>query len=169
MSEHKRNKKMFLEAYDSYASALYRHCYFHVYSEARAEELVQETFLKTWQYLERGNKVENMKAFLYRVANNLIIDNSRKKKEESLEALQETVLGFEPSSDEHIDISLNALTHEIKEAMESLPESYKEIIVLRYIDDMTPKEIAELLNTTANTVSVKINRAIKLLREVLGE
>lgn len=58
----------FLAAYDEWADAIYRHCFFRVYSKERAEELVQDTFMKTWQYLEKGNEVENLKAFLYKVA-----------------------------------------------------------------------------------------------------
>ena len=63
----------FLNAYDAYADAIYRHCFFRVFSKERAEELAQETFMKTWEYVARGNVIENYKAFLYRVTNNLII------------------------------------------------------------------------------------------------
>ena len=79
----------FLTAYDKYADAIYRHCFFRVFSKEKAEELTQETFMRTWQYLEDGKEVLNLRAFLYRVANNLIIDHSRKKKEERLDNFHE--------------------------------------------------------------------------------
>lgn len=158
-------KNMFLEAYDKYADAIYRHCFFHIFSSSRAEELAQETFFKTWQYIENGNKVENIRAFLYRVANNLIIDETRKKKEESLDALMEEPNVFEPSYDGSAKIQRQAMAKEIMTAMDLLPAQHREVLVLRYIDDLDPKEMAEILNTNANTVSVRINRALAFLKD----
>src|SRR3989344_5246570 len=74
-----KKEKEFLDAYQQYADAIYRHCYFRVYNKDLAEDLTQETFIKTWKYLSEGKEVKNIKAFLYRVAVNLIIDHSRKK------------------------------------------------------------------------------------------
>jgi len=79
MQQDKREKE-FLDAYEKYADAIYRHCYFRVYNKELAEDLTQETFIKTWKYIVEGKEVKNIKSFLYRVAVNLIIDNSRKKK-----------------------------------------------------------------------------------------
>lgn len=157
-------QRQFLEAYDSYSSAIYRHCFFRVYSKTRAEELVQETFMRVWNYLMQGKKVDNIRAFLYRVANNLIIDESRKKKEESLEVLMDKSPGFEPSYSGHKTMEKKLLYSEVVEGMDDLPADYKDILMLRYVNDMDPKEIAEILETNANNVSVKINRAVKALK-----
>ena len=74
----------FTKAYDELSDAIFRHCWFRIGDRERAKDLMQETFTKSWQYISRGEKVDNLKAFLYRVANNLIIDEYRKKKELSL-------------------------------------------------------------------------------------
>jgi RNA polymerase sigma-70 factor (ECF subfamily) len=157
-------QQQFLQAYDNYSEAIYRHCFFRVYNKTRAEELVQETYMRVWQYLMQGKKVENLRAFLYRVANNLIIDESRKRKEESLEVLMEKSPAFEPSYEGHKTIEKKLLYTQVVEGMQYLPPDYKEILTLRYIDDLDPKEIAEILETNANNVSVKINRAVKALK-----
>ncbi|MCL5666246.1 MAG: RNA polymerase sigma factor [Patescibacteria group bacterium] len=157
-------QQQFLSAYDNYHEAIYRHCFFRVYSKTRAEELVQETFMRVWQYLMQDKKVENIRAFLYRVANNLIIDESRKKKEESLEVLMDKSPAYEPSHEGHKSMEKKVLYGEIIDNMEDLPPDYKDILVLRYVDDLDPKEIAEILDTNANNVSVKINRAVKALK-----
>ncbi len=157
-------QQQFLEAYDKYQEAIYRHCFFRVYSKTRAEELVQETYMRAWQYMAQGKVVENLRAFLYRVANNLIIDESRKKKEDSLEVLMDKSPGYEPSYEGHKKIEKQVLYQEIIEGMDDLPQDYKEILMFRYVHDMDPKEIAEILNTNANNVSVKINRAVKALK-----
>jgi RNA polymerase sigma factor (sigma-70 family) len=157
-------QKGFLKAHQDYSEAIYRHCFFRVFSKTRAEELVQETFMRVWQYLVQGKTVDNMRAFLYRVANNLIIDESRKKKEESLEVIMEKSPGYEPFYEGHKAIEKQIMYKEIVEGMKDLPSDYKEILILRYIEDLDPKEIAEILETNANNVSVKINRAVKALK-----
>lgn len=161
---HKEIQEQFLESYDQYHAAIYRHCFFRVYSKTRAEELVQETFMRSWQYLAQGKTVDNLRAFLYRVANNLIIDDSRKKKEDSLEVIMEKSPGFEPFYEGGKKIEKQVLYNQVIAGMEFLPEDYKEILLLRYVEDLDPKEIAEILNTNANNVSVKINRAVKALK-----
>jgi RNA polymerase sigma-70 factor (ECF subfamily) len=164
-----KTKNEFLAAYDSYSEAIYRHCFFRVFSPQRAEELVQETYLKTWQYLADGKSVENIRAFLYRVANNLIIDDSRKKKEESLEYTLEKNPSLDPVSDGERDLGREWELKEIMAAMSELPADTKELLTFRFVDDLDPKEIAEILEISSNNVSVKLNRAIKSLREVLNK
>jgi len=157
-------EKMFLEAYDSYADAIYRHCYFRVFSKARAQELMQETFMKTWQYLADGKEVQNIRAFLYQVANNLVIDESRKKKEASLDAMLEDDR-FEPPSEAHKDVERGATAKELLSAIHSLDPTDREVLTLRYVDDLDPKEIAQILNIQANAVSVRIHRALEKARQ----
>lgn len=159
------DEQEFIQAYDNYADALFRHCYFRVYDRERAKELVQEVFMKVWDYMREGNFVRNLRAFLYKVANNLIIDEARKKKEESLEELQET--GFQPSS---LDPPLQDIIEgkEMKELLQALSAEYREVILMRYIDDLSPHEIAEVLGISPDLVSVRINRGIKKVQELLG-
>lgn len=157
-------QKQFLDAYDNYGEAIYRHCFFRVYSKTRAEELKQEAFMRVWQYLMQGKVVENIRAFLYRVANNLVIDESRKKKEESLDVLMEKSPAYEPFYEGHKSIEKKIMFNDVVENMDNLPSDYKEILSLRYLQDLDPKEIAEILETNANNVSVKINRAVKALK-----
>src|SRR3989344_6415935 len=79
----------FLEAYDKYADAIFRYCYYRVFDRDKANDYVQEAYCRTWKYLMQGNQIENIRAFLYRTANNIIIDESRKKKSFSLDQIME--------------------------------------------------------------------------------
>lgn len=154
----------FLHAYDAYADAIFRHCYFRVFSRERAKELSQEAFLKTWEYLASGKEVENLRAFLYRVATNLIIDESRKKKSNSIDELSER--GFDPPATRGAgameDISDGKFAMEM---LRTLDRKYRDAILLRYVDDLTPKEIAGILGENENTVSVWIHRGLIELRK----
>lgn len=159
----------FLKCYDEYADAIYRHCFFRVFSKPLAEELMQETFLRTWEYLGSGKQVDNLRAFLYRVATNLVIDHSRKKKEEPLEPLLENAPGLEPALDGAREMERNALAAEVIRAIRDLPEAERQIITLRYVDELEPREIASIMDITPNHVSVKLNRAMKILRKYLND
>ncbi|HRH93022.1 MAG TPA: RNA polymerase sigma factor [Candidatus Peribacteria bacterium] len=158
--------QLLTEAYDAYADAIFRHCYFRVFSRERGKELMQETFMRTWQYLSDGKTVDNMRAFLYRIANNLIVDESRKKRETSLEALQEA--GFDPAGEDG-NVKAAALLEErrVLETLTNLEKPYREVFIMRHIDGLKPAEIAELLGESANTVSVRLHRATEQLRKFL--
>jgi RNA polymerase sigma factor (sigma-70 family) len=157
-------EEKFLAAYDAHADAIYRHIYFRVYSDARAEELVQETFMKTWDYIKDGKRVDNLRAFLYRVATNLVVDDFRKKKEASLDAMLEESDAHEPRTDGRTETERNVLLHDVLETLKKLPEDEREILTLRYVDDLDPKDIALILDITANNASVRLNRAMQSLK-----
>ncbi len=159
-------EKEFLDAYQQYADAIYRHCYFRVYNKDLAEDLTQETFIKTWKYITEGKEVKSIKAFLYRVALNLIIDHSRKK----------TALAFDDMKEKEVSVRLHSIENsmiddfEIKEivaTLDDLDEKYRQVITMRYIDQLSPPEIAKILGISTNAVSVKINYAMKKLREII--
>ena len=163
-------KDGFLAAYDAYADALYRHSYFRVFSKEKAEEFVQEAYFRAWQYIadESHKPVENMRAFLYRILNNLIIDASRKKKEESLDAMLEISPALEPSDNGARGIEQEAMFHDVLRVVQLLNEEDRELITYRYVDDLDPKDIAEIYETNANNISVRLNRAVAKLKQELN-
>lgn len=155
-------KREFIELYDAHADALYRHAYFRVHEAGRAEELVQETFMKAWEHCLREKELpENPKAFLYRVLHNRIIDDYRKKKTVSLEELQES--GFEPAA-ESVEIDVVEIAV-VRELLLDLHPKHRDIVVMRFIDGMTPSEIAGITGERENTVSVRVHRALGKLKE----
>lgn len=160
------NQEAFLKSYDEHADAIYRYCFFRVFDQDRAQDTVQETYLRTWEYLSRGNKIRNPKAFLYRTARNLIIDQSRKKREISLDELIDQ--GFDPGVDnaERADDILDARA--IASHIQQLEPLYREAVTLRYINELRPQEIADILDESENVISVRVNRGINMLRKILN-
>ena len=158
--------QLLTEAYDAYADAIFRHCYFRVFNRERGKELMQETFMRTWVYLQDGKTVDNMRAFLYRIANNLIIDESRKKKEASLEALQEG--GWDPAGTDGNKAGASLVEEgRILRTLEKLDKPYRDVFIMRHIDGLKPQDIAEMLGESANTVSVRLHRATDQLKQML--
>ncbi len=164
-------EQQFAAAYDRYADAIFRHCTFRLLDRERGRDLMQETFLKTWEYVARGNAIDNVQAFLYRAANNLVIDEVRRRKkrvEVSLEDMQEA--GMDIGTDEH-ERSMKSRIDEqrILSLLQKIDEPYREVLVMRYIDELPPAQIAKILGASANVVSVRINRGMKKLQSLLAD
>ncbi len=155
----------FLKVYEREADAIYRYCYFRLYDKEKGSDFMQEAFTKAWQYISEGNDVKNIRALVYKIANNLIIDYIRKKKEASLEALQES--GFEPGAhmNEMSDNYLDAKTALTK--LQHIEQEYREVVYMRYVENLTPREIAEIIGESVNVISVRIHRGIKKLKQIL--
>lgn len=163
-------EEQFLSAYDQYADAIFRHCALRLRDRERGKDLMQETFMKAWEFAASGKEIENIRAFLYRIANNLIVDTARRYKlrtEVSLEDMQEE--GFDvPSSEDTTERTHQRFTQEqVMNLLGQIEEPYRTAVVMRYIDDLSPAEIAETLELSANVVSVRINRGMKKLRSLL--
>ncbi|HXK35847.1 MAG TPA: RNA polymerase sigma factor [Candidatus Paceibacterota bacterium] len=158
-------EKEFLKLYDDLADPIFRHCFFRVSDREKAKDIMQETFTRTWEYLAKGETVKNLKAFVYRVANNLIIDSYRKKKEDSLDRMQED--GFDIGVDEREKIMDMLSGREVIALMADLGDKYREVIVMRYIDDLMPREIAEIIGESENVISVRLHRGLRQLRDLI--
>ena len=155
-------KAYFLQIHDTYADAIYRFCLMKVSSRELAQDLTQEVFMRFWQALREGTKMRSERALLYTMARNLVIDWYRKKKETSLDALSEQ--GTEFMGEDRKDIERTAETREALAVISELDEPSREALTLRYVDGLSPSEIAELSGESANAVSVRINRAMKKVR-----
>lgn len=164
----------FLAAYDEYSDALFRHAHLRVSDRERAIDLVHDTFTKAWSYLRAGHEIEQFRPFLYKVLNNLIIDSYRKKRDSSLDALLDQEGVDEGSFSELTESTVESLaaTLDGRKAftlLESLPDVYREVIILRFVDGLGPKEIAALIEETENTVSVRLHRGLAQLRERMAK
>lgn len=156
-----------MKAYDELSDAIFRHCWFRIGDRERAKDLMQDTFTKSWQYITEGASINNLKPFLYRVANNLIIDEYRKKKEMSLDRLQEQ--GFDPGFDDRTKNESRIDARFAISTINKLDEKYREVVLMRYIDELSPKEIAEVVGESENNVSVRLHRGIKQLKDIFDK
>jgi len=159
-----KTNEHFIKAYDEFSDAIFRHCFFKLSDRELAKDVLQDVFMRTWEYVSQKGEIKNIKAFLYQVANNLIIDQYRKRKYNlSLEEMKET--GFDVPSKEKRDAYFSAEVRNIMEIIKKLDPIYKDVLFFRYVDDLSPKDIAEILNESENVVSVRLNRGIKKIQE----
>ncbi len=167
-------EERFLKAFDEYGDALFRHASLRISDRERAIDVVHDTYTKVWSYIRSGHEIDAFRPFLYKVLNNLIIDEYRKQKEASLDALFEA-----EGVDESIFDDLREDTVERSVAkldggqalaiISELPDIYREVLLFRYVDELKPTEISVLVEETENTVSVRIHRGLHLLRKIMEE
>ena len=151
-------------AHHDYNKGLNSHAFFKIQDHAMGEDMVQDTFLKTWSYLVKGGKIETMKAFLYHILNNLIIDEYRKRKYRttSLDDLVEK--GFEPSTGDHERLIDFLDGKGATLLIARLPLAYQKIMHLRFIQNLSLAEISLITGQTKNTVSVRVCRGLQKLK-----
>lgn len=154
----------FLKWYDEFSDAIFRHVAFRLSDREKAVDVTQEVFIRLWDTVTKGNKIENPRALLYKIANNLIVDEYRKKKTVSLDEMrdeQDFDIGYGgrgdlENGDDHVK-----LLHLISQ----LPEPYKDVLTMRHVDGFSVKEIARRVGETENVVSVRIHRAIQKIKD----
>lgn len=156
-------EKQFLEWHNQFADAIFRHCAFRLSDREKAKDATQETFIRLWKYLSEGKEVLNIRAILYKIANNLIIDEYRRKETFSLDQMQEET-GFDPGYDLRGDIETKDDYAHALTLIESLPPLYRDALIMRHIDGLSVKDIAHSTGETENVISVRIHRAIEKLK-----
>lgn len=150
--------------YASLNTRLKQYAYSRTHDKALADDLIQNTFLKTWAYLVRGGKIKTMEAFLYHVLKALIIDEYRKKKPTSLDALFDK--GFDPSVDDAYRLVDMLDGKQAAALIEQLPVSYQKVMRLRYMQDLSLQEISLITGQTKNAVAVQTHRGLEKLKEL---
>lgn len=166
---HVEGEKAFLAAYDQYADAIFRFLTMKISDREVARDLTQETFTRAWDFCVEGGEIREWRPFLYRTAYNLVVDTYRKKKSVSLDALMEDD-GFavtDNSSGEKSTVARAEMSR-VRKAIDELDETYRDIILMRYTEDLPPQDIARITGLSENVVSVRIHRGVEKLRTILG-
>ena len=162
----------------SYLDALYRTGLRMTRSEAEAEDLVQETFIRAFRFREQFTPGTNLKAWLFRILTNTFINQYRRKavrpETTELDDVEESILyrhmrDVSPGSaspDPEAELIDNTLSSEVKDALEALPEKFRTTLLLD-VEGFSYKEIAEMLDIPIGTVMSRLHRGRKFLQKRL--
>jgi RNA polymerase sigma-70 factor (ECF subfamily) len=151
--------------YDLYAPHIFRYAFTIVRNSDTAEDVVSEAFLRAWTHLPtfRGT---NFRAFLYKIARNYAFDVLRK------DTHCEPLTGEPADSTKESDVMKQAITSEdarrVINALTQLPERYKEVVTLRFLEELSVKETAEVTGLSEIAVRVTQNRGLKKLEKLLS-
>lgn len=167
------DKDAFIRAYDLYVDQLYRFIYFKVGNREEAEDLCSAMFLKTWHYiLENSLKDQKtLKALFYKISRNLIIDHYRKTKGKETMSLDDEkgINVTDEKQNLNHDLELKADLLVLESKLPELKDEYREIIILRFINELSIKEIAEVLDKSRGNVRILIYRSLNALKELLSQ
>jgi len=163
----KNLRKIFGKIYDRYIDRIYRFIFLKVSSQEIAQDLTSETFLRGWESFKNGNKIENPQAFLYKIARNLVTDHYREKGKAQIISA-EYVKITDPRTNLEEKALLDSDIDDIKIALANLRESYQNVVVWHYLDDLPIPEIAKMLEKSESATRVLLHRALKALRNKLS-
>ena len=152
------------ELIEMYYPEILRYCIWNAPNRHLAEDAAQETFLKAIRYFDHYVHKGKFKAFLYQIALNTCVDMKRRKwtTDISLEQLPEEAVYRENGFDE-VDVKL-----QFRQMTDSLPEELQEIVMLRYAQELSMREIAQIVNLPMRTVQSRLRSALKKLKKELS-
>lgn len=155
----------FGKIYNLFYRRIFRFCKFNVAQETDAQDLCQETFLRAYRHLSTFSerKGGSFQAYLFKIARNLIIDARRKKKDVPLKDWHDV----EKADDLGEEIDKEFRKQNLQEAIAKLPESERQIVILRYFEEMTTTEVAEVVGMREGALRVRSHRILKKLKELL--
>ncbi len=171
----------FSKIYDTYNGKIYRFIYLKVESREVAEDLASEVFLSAWSTFAKASasakatadksadkEIENIQAYLYQIARNAVSDHHSSKKVKTVSVDENTdIPDREDPVEEQAMISLEI--ERIKGVIRELNDDYQDLIIWKYLDELTYPEIAQITGKTEDTVRVNVHRAMQALKGKLEE
>jgi len=161
-----RDTSAFAELYDKHVVRTYRHIYYLVNDAREAEDLTAQTFLKAWEaidrYKERGAPFV---AWLLRIAHNLAISFLRAKRDHS--ALDETYVDQKMGRNPEDALQQSTEEKSVRDAVLRLREEQRQVIMLRFVEEMDYRDVAEVIGKSIPAVRVIQHRALGNLRRLM--
>jgi len=160
-----------------YVSPVYKFSYRYVRNGPDAEDIAQETFFRVWKNLKQFDPSRNFKTWLFAIAKNASLDALKKKRtlafssigeeDDAVDAVLAPYVAIEETAGETFDQGL--LKERFAAALGQLPERYRNVMVMRYTDNLKFREIAERLHEPIDTVKSRHRRGLVLLRSIVGD
>ena len=170
------NNTAFDELLCRYKDSIHSYIYFIVRNKELTEDIFQETFVKVIMTIKQGRYVETgkFKAWITRIAHNLIIDNFRQEKSENTISNDEVEVDLFNNAklcDSNIEDHMvrQQVYMDIKKLVNHLPDNQREVLVMRYYQDLSFKEIADITGVSINTALGRMRYAILNMRRLAEE
>ena len=168
------DNKAFDELLNRYQSKLFNYIYFIVRSQELAEDFFQETFVKAIMTIQQGRYTANGKfgAWLTRIAHNLIIDGFRQERNENTVSNDETEVDLFNDADlcdDNIEMLNEQTLCDVRRLVDALPDNQREVVYMRFYQDLSFKEIADITGVSINTALGRMRYALLNMRRIAEE
>ncbi len=172
-----RYDRIFEQEFLPQIDALYTFAYHLTYNEEDANDLVQETYLKAYRFIENYKEGTNAKAWLFKILKNAFINQYRKKSKKPTQVDYEEIVNYHDEEDSnyssYMDLREEMFQHmmgdEVTNAINSLPVDFRVVILLCDIEGFTYEEISKIIDIPIGTVRSRLHRARNMLKEKLQE
>lgn len=159
----KGDREAFEDLINMYFDRLYKEAYLRCKHEEDAKEIVQETIYKAYRNIKSLKELKYFKTWLSKILINVSNDYMRKNGMIELEHDENNYVK-KVHNDDQIEIKMD-----LYNAMDELEDKYKDVIILRYIEDLKIEDISEILERPVNTIKTHIRKAIKDMKNLLKE
>ena len=168
-------ERIFEEEFYPHADALYNFAYGLTYNEEDANDLVQETYMKAFRFIDKYIEGTNAKAWLFKILKNAFINQYRKKSKRPAKVDYQEVINYHDQEDSaysgYVDlreeIYQNMMGDEVTNAVNSLPIDFRTVILLCDIEGFTYEEISKIIDVPIGTVRSRLHRSRNMLKEKL--
>ena len=166
-------KRKFAKIYDKYVNKIYRFIFLKVDSQETAEDLTSQVFTKGWRRFKQSQDIKNPSAYLYQIARAEIADYYGKRPNFQIVSFERNPIvnsqltDPQPTAEENL--GLQSDIEIMKGALSQLDEDEQNIIIWRYLDGFSFKQIGQIMERPEGTVRVMVHRALKELREKMGQ
>ena len=165
----KNDPNVFGELVSRYQNRLFRYVHrISYFSNEDTEDIVQETFIKTYKSLNIFDNDLKFSSWIYQIARNATIDAIRKKhaRPQPMYFEEDDILKLFPSDvDVHMQTEAKNHLDIMRKIIDSLPYKYKEVLVLRFLEEKNYEEIMDIIQKPKGTIAALINRGRKMLLE----
>ncbi len=156
----------FGELYGLYLDRIYRYIFYQVSDKALAEDLTEEVFLKAWKAIGKYRwKGQPFTAWLYRIARNHVIDHYRTNRQTQM--LEESIPADD--GDPEDEAHGREVQRQLHQAISSLPDQQRQVVVMKFIEDMDNREIEEATGKSQGAIRILQMRALASLRRLMDE
>ena len=160
----------FGELYNIYLAPIYRYVSYQVRDKMTAEDIVEDVFVKAWKAIGTcKGKSQTFSAWLYRIAHNHVVNTLRRmNKRVSLESVEMEIGTLIEVTNPEQEVEAKLVRQELSEAMTCLSQNQRQVIILKFIEGLDNREIAQILGKKEGAIRVLQMRALSRLRQELG-
>lgn len=158
------SKEAFGDLYKKYFQKVYRYCRFNTVHDELAKDICQESFLKAYKKLKdfKTDGVWSFQSYLFTIARNLIIDASRKKRDINIDEFE----NLESNENLYENVEKKEIIKKVRLSISKLDEIERQIVLLRFFEELPSLEVAKILNMTGGALRVRTHRIMQKLKDI---
>ena len=161
-----KNKQRYAELVKRYQEKLMRYATYLIHDFQKAQDIVQESFIKAYINLYGFNTKQKFSSWIYRIVHNEAMNAVKKYYKEMPLGEESTYISKEDMEDE---LSKKEIVEQAQGCLQKVPVLYREVLALYYLDEKSYTDISDILHIPMGTVATRINRAKGVMKKICQE